>query len=71
MCYKAENPQNVTLNGSEVTLFDVYRYCGNDYVFQGKYTADGFNASQHKCLRSFLDATDVLGAFDNETYNGE
>ena len=71
MCYKAENPQNVTLNGGKATLFDVYQYCSNAYVFQGKFAADGHDASEDRCIMAYLDATDVLGAFDNETNNGE
>ena len=71
MCYKAENPQNVTLNGGKATLFDVYQYCSNAYVFQGKFAADGHDASDGQCLMAYIYAPDVCPAEDNAAYYGE
>ena len=69
--HQIRDKQNANLPGGPVTLFDIYEKRAEGYVFQGKFAADGHDASDGQCLMAYIYAPDVLDAFDNETNNGE
>lgn len=51
--FRVENKQNV-IYGGEVTSFSLYEYDGwGSYIFVGAYTADGFDASDSKCIAAY------------------
>lgn len=52
--YRVSNKQNVNMNGRR-TAFDLHRYVVEQdaYVFAGRYTAKGYNASDSKCAAAY------------------
>jgi hypothetical protein len=52
--YRIQNKQNVHQNGRK-TAFDAFEKQGNAFVFIGRFTATGFDASDEKCKASIPD----------------
>ena len=69
--HQIRDKQNANLPGGPVTLFDIYEKRAEGYVFQGKFAADGHDASDDQCLMAYIYAPDVCPAEDNAAYYGE
>lgn len=57
--FRVENKQNVNMNGRR-TAFKLYRRSGEAFVFQGEYTASGWDRTDAQCVTAALDTLDRL-----------
>ena len=51
--YRIREKQNASVNGSPVTLFKLFAPDADAYVFAGQYSAQGYNASDERCIDAF------------------
>lgn len=53
--YRVSHKHNLFDQGCEKTRFDIfeYSYSQRQYIYEGSFTANGFNATDEQCIASF------------------
>jgi hypothetical protein len=63
--YRVEDKKNVHMNGRR-TLFKLFKKTGDAYVFDGEYTASGWDQSDAKCVSAAQSEQDRI-EFDDRS----